>query len=96
MGESRVQYFEVARDIIDKEGGKVTFELIEKIGPAYGNEILKKLTSSNRFLFVDTDEEITGLFSDHYFQKVPEFALWIDSPNAFDLYTFPDTDISYV
>ncbi len=87
---------EVARDMIDKAGGDVTIDLIEKIGPAHGNAILQKLPAANRFLFVDTDIEITRLFSNHYFQATPEFPLWIESANKFDLYIFPDTDAPYV
>ncbi len=87
---------EVARDLIDEEGGKVTLELIEKIGPSHGNAILKKISSANRFLFVDTDIEITRLFSDHYFQSTPDFPPWVESANKFDLYIFPDTDTPYV
>jgi len=45
---------------------------------------------------VDTDIEITRLFSEHYFQMVPHFPPWIESANRFDLYIFPDTDVPYV
>lgn len=87
---------EVARDIIDNSGGEVTYEIIKQIGPAHAEEILLKTPKANRFLFVDTDIEITRLFSDYYFQRVPEFAPWIESANRFDLYIFPDTDVPYV
>ena len=87
---------EVARDMIDEAGGEVTFGLIEKIGPAHAGEILKKIKTANRFLFVDTDIEITRLFSDYYFEKIPQFPPWVESANSFDLYIFPDTDVPYV
>lgn len=87
---------EVARDIIDEAGGSVTFDLIEKIGSAHADAILNKISVSERFLFVDTDVEITRLFSDYYFQKVPLWAPWVESANKFDLYIFPDTDVPYV
>ncbi len=87
---------EVARNIIDESGGEVTYDIIEKIGPAHGDAILKMLPFANRFLFVDTDIEITRLFSDYYFHKTPDFPRWIESANKFDLYIFPDTDVPYV
>lgn len=87
---------EVARDIIDEAGTGVTFELIEKIGPAHADAILKRIHEADRFLFVDTDVEITRLFSDYYFQRVPEFPPWVDAVNRFDLYIVPDTDAPYV
>lgn len=87
---------EVARDIIDAAGSGVTYDIIKQIGPSHAEMILKKARSANRFLFVDTDVEITRLFSDYYFQKVPEFPPWVDAANRFDLYIFPDTDVPYV
>jgi len=87
---------EIARDIIDASGGDVTFELIEKIGPSHGEAILRSIPVANRFLFVDTDVEITRLFSDYYFQKTPVFPPWVYAANKFDLYIFPDTDVPYV
>jgi len=87
---------EVARDIIEEAGGKVTYELIQKIGPAHADAILNTVSAANRFLFVDTDVEITRLFSDYYFQKVPEFPQWVEAANRFDLYIFPDIDTPYV
>jgi len=86
----------VARDIIDEAGCEVTYEIIKQIGPAHAETILKNVKRANRFLFVDTDIEITRLFSDHYFQKIPEFPPWVDAANRFDLYIFPDTDVPYV
>jgi HTH-type transcriptional repressor of NAD biosynthesis genes len=87
---------EVARDIIDAAGCEVTFDIIKQIGPAHADAILNKARSAHRFLFVDTDVEITRLFSAHYFQRVPEFPPWVDAANRFDLYIFPDTDVPYV
>jgi HTH-type transcriptional repressor of NAD biosynthesis genes len=87
---------EVARDIIDEAGDGVTYDLIEKIGPSHGEAILKMLPLANRFLFVDTDVEITKLFSDYYFRKTPAFPPWVESANKFDLYIFTDTDVPYV
>jgi len=87
---------EVARDLIDDSGCDVTFSMIEKIGPAHAEEILNKFLKANRFVFVDTDIEITRLFSEHYFQEVPQFPPWIEAANKFDLYIFPDIDVPYV
>jgi len=87
---------EVARHIIDDEGGNVTYEIIEKIGPAHADAIIQKKRNAERFLFVDTDVEITGLFSDYYFCKVPEFPAWVYAANSFDLYLFTETDTPYI
>lgn len=87
---------EVARHIIDDEGGRVTYEIIEKIGPAHADAIIQKQRSAERFLFVDTDVEITRLFSEYYFGKVPQFPSWVDAANSFDLYLFLETDTPYI
>ncbi len=102
LTERLAEYFntafvpEVARDIIDDAGGEVTYDIIQQIGPSHAGEILNKMNRANRFLFVDTDVEITRLFSNHYFQKIPDFPPWVDAANRFDLYIFPDTDVPYV
>lgn len=87
---------EVARDFIDEAGGNLTYDLIREIGPAHAEAILTAIPSAERFLFVDTDIEITRLFSDYYLGKVPEFPPWVESANRFDLYIFPDIDVPYV
>ncbi len=87
---------EVARHIIDDAGGSVTYEIIERIGPAHAQAIIENTAKAQRFLFVDTDIEITRLFSDYYFGKVPRFAPWIDSANTFDLYLFLEIDTPYI
>lgn len=86
---------EVARHIIDEEGGKVTYEIIEKIGPAHAEAIIDRHRRAERFLFVDTDIEITRLFSGYYFGKIPQFPQWVDAANRFDLYLFMETDTPY-
>ena len=87
---------EVARHIIDDEGGEVTFDIIERIGPAHAEAIIEKCKTAERFLFVDTDVEITRLFSDYYFGQTPDFPLWVDGANRFDLYLFLEIDAPYV
>lgn len=87
---------EVARHIIDYEGGSVTYEIIERIGPAHAQAIIENTSKAERFLFVDTDIEITRLFSDYYFGKVPRFAPWVEAVNTFDLYLFLEIDTPYV
>jgi HTH-type transcriptional repressor of NAD biosynthesis genes len=87
---------EVARSIIDGGGGRVTCEMIERIGRAHADAILEARAVASRFLFVDTDLEITRLFSMHYFGKVPEFPAWVRSANVFDFYVFCETDTPYV
>lgn len=87
---------EVARHIIDDDGGSVTYEIIEKIGPAHAVAIVDNFRKAERFLFVDTDIEITRLFSDYYFGRVPAFPQWVDAANSFDLYLFLDIDTPYV
>jgi HTH-type transcriptional repressor of NAD biosynthesis genes len=87
---------EMARHIIDDEGGRVTYEIIEKIGPAHADAIIQKQRTAERFLFVDTDVEITRLFSEYYFGKVPQFPSWVDAANSFDLYLFLETDTPYI
>ena len=87
---------EVARGIIDDAGGGVTYEIIEQIGPAHAEAIIESTAKAERFLFVDTDIEITRLFSDYYCGKTPQFAPWVDAANTFDLYLFLETDTPYV
>lgn len=87
---------EVARHIIDDAGTGVTYELIETIGHAHAEAIMEKTAAAARFLFVDTDIEITRLFSGYYFGRVPQFAPWVDSANSFDLYLFLEIDTPYV
>jgi HTH-type transcriptional repressor of NAD biosynthesis genes len=87
---------EVARHIIDDEGCSVTLDIIKKIGPAHAEAILSKIKTAERFLFVDTDVEITRMFSDYYFKVVPEFPAWVDAANRFDLYLFLETDTPYI
>lgn len=87
---------EVARHIIDEAGTGVTCEIIERIGPAHAEAILEKTAATERFLFVDTDIEITRLFAGYYLGKVPQFAPWVDAANTFDLYLFLEIDTPYV
>lgn len=87
---------EVARHIIDDEGGRVTLDIIKKIGPSHAEAILTKNKTAERFLFVDTDIEITRMFSDYYFGVVPEFPAWVYAANSFDLYLFLETDTPYI
>ena len=58
--------------------------------------IIEKCKTAERFLFVDTDVEITRLFSDYYFGQTPDFPLWVDGANRFDLYLFLEIDAPYV
>ena len=87
---------EVARHLIDEDGGKVTFDIIKKIGPAHAEAIIAQHKTVGKFLFVDTDVEITRLFSEYYFNRVPDFPAWVDAANAFDFYLFMETDTPYI
>ncbi len=87
---------EVARGIIDEGGGRVTYEMIPRIARAHADAIIAAKREASRFLFVDTDVEITRMYSMHYFGKAPEFPAWVASANVFDFYLFCEADTPYV
>ena len=85
---------EVARDIIGDE--PVVYDHIPVIAEAHANEILKQEKVSNRILFVDSDIITTRIYSEFYFQKVPEFPEWIEEVNQYDMYLFFEIDTPWV
>ncbi len=84
----------MARDVIGDR--HVVYKDIPVIAEAHAAEILKKEKTANKILFCDTDLITTKIYSRHYFNKVPDFPLWIENANKYDLYLFCDIDVPWV
>ena len=85
---------EMARDILGSR--HVVYDDISVIARVHALEILKKEEAANKILFCDTDLTTTKIYSEHYFNKVPDFPLWIENANKYALYLFCDIDVPWI
>lgn len=86
---------EMARDIVDVTE-HCTEEDLVKISIIHANAIIRKLPDANKFLFVDTDVNITASYSEFLFNKPFEPDRWIKDANSFDLHLFLEADCDFV
>jgi HTH-type transcriptional regulator, transcriptional repressor of NAD biosynthesis genes len=86
---------EMAREILEHTD-ECTEDHLKQISELQAQTIEQKLQNANRFLFVDTDINITRSYSKYLFGKELLVEPWIDSLNQFDLYLFLGNDAPHV
>ena len=86
---------EMGREIVEVTDN-CTYEDLLVIASLHAKKILEKLPGSNKFLFVDTDVNITASYSEFLFNKKLITEEWIEYANHFDLYLFLEPDCEYV
>jgi HTH-type transcriptional repressor of NAD biosynthesis genes len=86
---------EWGREICGKTN-ECTRENIIEIGKAHAEDINKKIVTSNKILFSDTDLNTTKMYSYFLFNDIPVFENWIEEANRFDLYVFLENDAPYI
>lgn len=86
---------EMAREIVEVTD-TCTYEDLLNIASLHAKEILNKLPGANKLLFVDTDINITGSYSEFLFNKKLEVENWIAEANQFDMYLFLEPDCEYI
>ncbi|RYD79427.1 MAG: cytidyltransferase [Sphingobacteriales bacterium] len=86
---------ETAREIMDTTDN-CTEHHLQEIARRHAKEIGKMTLIANRFLFVDTDINITRSYSRFLFKQVLEIEPWIEQANTFDLYLYLDNKVQHV
>ncbi len=86
---------ETAREIVE-ETEACTFEDLGAIAKLQAETILQRLKTANKFLFVDTELNITKSYSSFLFQKELIVEDWIEAANKFDLYLYLEKDCPFV
>lgn len=84
----------MARDII-KETDECTEEHLIQIAELQATTINEKVKIANKFLFVDTDLNITSSYSKYLFGKNLIVEDWVKQANHFDLYLYLDNDVPH-
>jgi len=88
---------ELARYVLGDRGVEnIVYPDIINIATAHAIAILKIEKKDHQLLFCDTDLMTTRIYSDVYFNKVPEFPHWVEAANKFDYYLFCETDIPWI
>lgn len=89
--------YELARAVLGDRGvDELVYSDIIEIAKAHAKAILEMEKREQKLLFCDTDLITTKIYSDVYFNKVPEFPEWVKAANKFDFYLFCDTDVPWV
>jgi HTH-type transcriptional regulator, transcriptional repressor of NAD biosynthesis genes len=92
----RTEYVpEMAREIVE-ETNTVTIDNLVQIAELHANTIREKIQRANRFLFVDTDLNITRSYSKFLFDRELNVRSWVEEINQFDLYLYLDNDVPLV
>lgn len=86
---------EAAREIIGHTN-ECTYEDLERIAVRHAESILEKLKLANRFLFIDTDINITRSYSRFLFHRELTTEDWIEKANQCRLYLFLEPDCPHV
>ena len=86
---------EMARDIVEITD-ECTYNDLLKIAETHAKAIIEKRLIANKFLFVDTDLNITCSYSEFLFGRSLVVENWINEANRFDLYLFLEPDCEYV
>ncbi len=86
---------EMAREIIE-ETDECTEQHLKQIAELHAKAINNKLKTANKFLFVDTDINITCSYSKFLFAKELLVEKWIEEANQFDLYLYLENDAPYI
>jgi len=86
---------EMAREILEHTYECTPAHLMQ-IADLHAKTINEKIKEANKFLFVDTDVNITRSYSRFLFDSELRTPSWIDENNKFDLYLYLDVDAPYV
>ena len=86
---------EMAREIVE-DTDTVTIDNLVQIAELHANTIRLKMQRANRFLFVDTDLNITRSYSKFLFNRELNVRAWVEEVNQFDLYLYLDNDVPLV
>jgi HTH-type transcriptional regulator, transcriptional repressor of NAD biosynthesis genes len=86
---------EAAREIIGHTK-ECSFEDLKKIAAHHARLILEKQNLANRFLFIDTDINITKSYSRFLFGRELVVEDWIEKANQCDLYIFLEPDCPHI
>lgn len=86
---------ETAREIIEKTA-ECSPAHLKQIAEIHAKAIIEKTKLANKFLFVDTDLNITKSYSRFLFAQDLKTEKWIEKANRFDLYFYLDKEIEFV
>jgi HTH-type transcriptional regulator, transcriptional repressor of NAD biosynthesis genes len=86
---------EVAREIIEHTKD-CTYQDLEKIAIHHARSILEKKVNANRFLFIDTEINITKSYSKFLFNRELIVEEWIAKANQCDFYLYLEPDCPHI
>lgn len=86
---------ETARAIIDKTVD-VAYDDLKKIASTHASAINDAIKQANKFLFCDTDLNITHSYAEYLFQQQLFVPAWVEEANTFHLHLFLEPDCEYV
>jgi HTH-type transcriptional repressor of NAD biosynthesis genes len=101
LAQKLAQYYdtvfvkEAAREIIGHTK-ECTYEDLLKIAFHQAKSILEQQTIANRFLFVDTEINITKSYANFLFSRELITEQWIEEANQCDLYLFLEPDCPHI
>lgn len=86
---------EMAREVIGHTN-ECSIEDLYQIAQLQAKTITEKQLHANRFLFIDTDFNITRSYAQFLFHQDLQLPHWIEEASKADLYLFLETDCPYV
>ncbi len=86
---------EIGRDVVP-ETEVCTREHLHLIAILHAQKIIEEQQKATRFLFIDTDINITRSYSRYLFKEDLTVEPWIDEANTGDMYLFLESDAPYI